>query len=199
KRTVGDTVGVYATVFKDGHDTLAGAVRVRPPGERRFREEPLRPLGNDRWGGAFVVDRPGRWQFSVTAWTDRVATWQDEIRRKSEAGQTDLEGELSEGAALLGRETVTLEEGLAVPAGERRARARLRDPVLARSPVARGASRVVQPPPRRDAQVRREPAQALPGHLQRQLRVRGLAGAVARAPGRHRRLGRARDHGLPRR
>ena len=30
---------------------------------------------------------------------------------------------------------------------------------------------VVPPPPRRDAQVRREPAQALPGHLQRQLRL----------------------------
>ena len=56
-----------------------------------------------------------------------------------------------------------------------RDRARLRDPVLARPPVAEGASGVVPPPPRRDAQVRREPAQALPGHLQRQLRERGLA------------------------
>src|SRR5439155_14204817 len=123
KRTVGDTVGVYATVFKDGHDTLAGAVRVRPPGERRFRDEPLRLLGNDRWGGALVVDRPGRGQFSVTAWTDRIATWQDEIRRKSEAGQTDLQGELSEGAALLGRETVTVKEGLAAQAGDRQGEA----------------------------------------------------------------------------
>jgi starch synthase (maltosyl-transferring) len=123
KRTVGDTVTVYATVFKDGHDTLAGAVRVRAPHERRFHEEALRPLGNDRWGGAFIVDRPGRWQFSVTAWTDRIATWQDEIRRKSEAGQTDLAGELSEGAALLGRESVTVEEGLAASAGDRQGEA----------------------------------------------------------------------------
>ena len=52
--------------------------------------------------------------------------------------------------------------------------ARLRDPVLARPPVAEGAPRVVPPPPRRDAQVRREPAQEVPGHLQRQLRLRGL-------------------------
>ena len=36
--TVGDTVAVYATVFKDGHETLAGALRVRGPGERRWRE-----------------------------------------------------------------------------------------------------------------------------------------------------------------
>ncbi len=62
-----------------------------------------------------------------------------------------------------------------------RDRARLRDPVLARPPVAEGASRVVQPPARRHAEVRREPAEALPGHLQRQLRLRGLAGSLGGA------------------
>src|SRR6266536_4769182 len=87
KRTAGDRVDVYATIFKDGHDTLGAAIRVRPPGERTWWEEPLQPLGNDRWGGAFAVDRPGRWEFAVAAWTDGVATWQDEIRRKVEAGQ----------------------------------------------------------------------------------------------------------------
>src|SRR4051794_12513928 len=70
KATVGDTVSVYATVFKDGHDTLAGAVRFKGPGDRRWREAPLESLGNDRWGGTFSVDRPGRWQFAVAAWTD---------------------------------------------------------------------------------------------------------------------------------
>jgi len=75
KATVGDHVDVYATVFKDGHDTLAGSVRVRGPGERRFAEVSLMPLGNDRYGGRFTVDRPGRWQFAVSAWTDRIATW----------------------------------------------------------------------------------------------------------------------------
>jgi starch synthase (maltosyl-transferring) len=119
KRTVGDDVVVLATVFKDGHDALAGAVRFKRPGDERWREEDLRPLGNDRFGGRFFLDRPGRWQFCVAAWTDRIATWQDEIRRKSDAGQTDLEGELSEGAALLGRESVTVAEALAANAGDR--------------------------------------------------------------------------------
>jgi starch synthase (maltosyl-transferring) len=119
KRTVGDTVDVYATVLEDGHDTLAGAVRVKGPGDKRWSEVPLLPLGNDRWQGTFAVDRPGHWQFAVAAWTDRVATWQDEIRRKVAAGQEELAGELSEGAALLGRDSLTVEEGLAAPAGER--------------------------------------------------------------------------------
>ena len=111
KATVGDSIEVYATVFKDGHDTLAGSVRVRGPGERRFGEVPLLPLGNDRFGARFSVDRPGRWQFAVSAWTDRVATWQDELRRKVDAGQADLAGELAEGAVLLGRESVTADRG----------------------------------------------------------------------------------------
>jgi starch synthase (maltosyl-transferring) len=119
KATVGDAVDVYATVLKDGHDTLGGAIRVKAPGERRFREEPLLPLGNDRFGGSFRVDRPGRWQYAVAAWTDRIATWQDEVRRKFDAGQQDLAGELSEGAVLLGRDSLTVEEALAADAGDR--------------------------------------------------------------------------------
>ncbi|HTR33641.1 MAG TPA: maltotransferase domain-containing protein [Gaiellaceae bacterium] len=119
KRTVGDRVEVYATVFKDGHDTLAGAVRVKAPGDTSFREEPLRDLGNDRWGGMVTVDRPGIWEFQVAAWTDRIATWQDEVRRKADGGQRDLAGELSEGAVLLGRTSLTLEDGLAAKAGDR--------------------------------------------------------------------------------
>jgi starch synthase (maltosyl-transferring) len=118
KRTVGDAVDVYATIFKDGHDTLAGAVRVKAPGAKTWREEPLQAFANDRWGGTFTPDRPGRWQFQVAAWTDRVATWQDEIRRKVDAGQDDLAGELSEGAQLFGR-AVTVEEGLAAEPGDR--------------------------------------------------------------------------------
>ncbi len=119
KRTIGEQVDVYATVFKDGHDVLEGAVRVRGPGQRSWSEEPLQPLGNDRWSGTFTVDRPGRWEFAVAAWADRIATWQGEIRRKVEAGQEDLAGELSEGAALLGRESLTVEEGLAVESTDR--------------------------------------------------------------------------------
>jgi starch synthase (maltosyl-transferring) len=119
KRTVGDQVAVYATIFKDGHDTLGAAIRVRGPGDKRWREEPLEPMGNDRFGGVFAVDRPGRWRFSIAAWTDRIATWQDEVRRKVDSGERKLEGELAEGALLLGVPCVTPEEGLAAPAGDR--------------------------------------------------------------------------------
>src|SRR6185503_20722996 len=97
KRIVGERVDVYASIFKDGHDVLGACVQLKPPGASRWREEPLRPLGNDRWSGSFVVDAPGRWSWRVDAWTDRVATWREEVRRKHEAAQEDLSSELAEG------------------------------------------------------------------------------------------------------
>jgi starch synthase (maltosyl-transferring) len=118
KRVVGEEVVVFATIFRDGHDVLGAAVRYRAPGARRWREAPLEPLGNDRWRGSFTVDAPGRWMFSVAAWTDRIASWQREVTRKLEGGQTDLAGELSEGRQLLGAD-VTLEEALAVKSQDR--------------------------------------------------------------------------------
>jgi starch synthase (maltosyl-transferring) len=119
KRTVGDPVDVSATIFKDGHDVLGAAVSVRGPGDRRGREVRLQPIGPDRFGTSFTVDRPGRWSFTVIAWTDRIATWQSELRRKVAAGQDELTGELAEGAALLGRPSVGVEEGLAADAEDR--------------------------------------------------------------------------------
>ena len=118
KRTVGDRVEVWANVFRDGHEVLGVAIRYKRPGGR-WQEAPMHALGNDRWSGSFEVDRCGRWCYRVQAWHDRIASWQDEVRRKAEAGQEDLASELSEGAALLGRESVTVEEGLAAEIEDR--------------------------------------------------------------------------------
>ncbi len=119
KRTVGDTVEVTARIFRDGYETLGAAIRHRPPGATRWSEAPLEPLGNDEWAGTFEVDRPGIWCFRIEAWVDRVASYRDEIRRKVDGGQVDLAGELSEGAVLLGRGSLTVEEALAAEPGDR--------------------------------------------------------------------------------
>jgi starch synthase (maltosyl-transferring) len=54
-----------------------------------------------RWAGSFLVERGGRYEYTVEAWTDRFGTWRDELRRKLEGGQNELGGELSEGIVLL--------------------------------------------------------------------------------------------------
>jgi starch synthase (maltosyl-transferring) len=119
KRVVGDSVEVAARIFRDGHDVVGAAVRFRPPGTTRWQEAPLQPRGNDHWTGSFVVDRPGMWSYRIEAWTDRIATYRDEIRRKVDGGQDDLTSELVEGAALLGRATLTVEDALSATGNDR--------------------------------------------------------------------------------
>jgi starch synthase (maltosyl-transferring) len=121
KRTLGERVDVWATFLRDGHEVLGGALRFRAPGKRRWRELPMQriPEDLDRWHGSFVADALGRWQFGVVAWVDRVASWQHELERKVAGGQSDLASELSEGAALLGIASLTVEQGLAARAGDR--------------------------------------------------------------------------------
>jgi starch synthase (maltosyl-transferring) len=113
KRSVGDRVDVQATVFRDGHEILGAQVLYRGPGEKRWRSAPLELLWNDLFIGSFEVDAVGRWEFRVEGWTDRAATWRDELRRKVEAGEEDLTSELKEGEALLGLKKLTVEKGLA--------------------------------------------------------------------------------------
>jgi starch synthase (maltosyl-transferring) len=119
KRTVGERVDVTARIFRDGHETLGAAIRHRSPSSSGWTETPLEPLGNDVWSGSFEVDQPGPWCFRIEAWVDRVASFQEELRRKVAAGQADLAGELSEGAVLLGSEELTVEEALEARAGRR--------------------------------------------------------------------------------
>jgi starch synthase (maltosyl-transferring) len=118
KACVGDEVRVEATIVRDGHEVLGAALRAKPPGGRRWAEEPMTDLGNDRWAAAFSPDVCGRWSFRVEAWVDPVASFQWELRRKVEGDQVDFASELAEGALLLGRE-VTVEEALAEGPGPR--------------------------------------------------------------------------------
>ncbi len=114
KRTTGDTVRVTATIFKDGHDVLRAVVRYRPAEQQEWQERPMRRIDahidGDTWAGEFEVDAVGAWEWTVTAWSDLFATWRDEVGRKVAFGQTDLAGELSEGAVLL-REAAARADG----------------------------------------------------------------------------------------
>ena len=105
KRCVGDTVIVSADVFRDGHEILRAVVRYRGPGEDGWHESELQRidahLDGVRWAGRLEVDRVGRWEYTVQAWTDVFGTWRDELERKLLAGQHELAGELSEGVVLL--------------------------------------------------------------------------------------------------
>src|SRR5688572_6313626 len=89
KRTVGEAVAVRADLFADGHDLVAGVLRYRalpagtqPSGgdsrgeaEEGWREVPLRPIENDRWGAEFRVEALGKAEYTIEAWIDYFGTW----------------------------------------------------------------------------------------------------------------------------
>jgi starch synthase (maltosyl-transferring) len=106
KRCVGDVVDVSADIFRDGHEKLRAVIKYKAPGGRRWLEAPLHTVdahhNGVRWAGEFEVTTAGSWQWTIEAWTDRWATWHDELRRKVAADlDEDLSGEISEGAVLL--------------------------------------------------------------------------------------------------
>ena len=108
KRTVGDTVAVSADIFRDGHEKLRAVVKYKAPGGRRWLETELHAvdahINGVRWAGEFTVETPGRWEFTIEAWTDRWATWHDELRARSRPTSTRTSrGEISEGVVLLER------------------------------------------------------------------------------------------------
>ncbi len=55
---------------------------------------------NDRWGGSFVPDQPGRYVYAIEAWTDEFATWRHGFELKQKAG-ADLTLDAIEGAGML--------------------------------------------------------------------------------------------------
>ena len=100
KAIEGDTVSVAVDIFRDGTAELAATVRFRGPGATRWSESPLTYVENDRWGGSFRVEKIGRCQYAIQAWTDVFATWRSGFEKKAAAGQ-DVTLELEEGALLL--------------------------------------------------------------------------------------------------
>ncbi len=101
KRLVGEELAVGADVFKDGHDLLAARICYRPSGETEWRYAPLTyDFNDDRWSGAFLLHRIGRWTYTIEAWTDVFGTWRSGLEKKHTAG-LDVASELLEGAMLV--------------------------------------------------------------------------------------------------
>lgn len=100
KREVGDVLEVSADIFKDGHDRLAAVVRFREADASGWRETPMVPTDNDRWGGRFRLERNTRYVFTIEAWADAFESWWDDTAKKRQAGQA-VTVELHEGRALV--------------------------------------------------------------------------------------------------
>jgi starch synthase (maltosyl-transferring) len=100
KRTVGDTLAVWADILRDGHDVLAAAVLWRTAEDAAWRTAPMRLHDNDRWVGYVPLTANVRYRYTVEAWTDAFASWRADTLKKRAAHQP-IEVDLEEGRALV--------------------------------------------------------------------------------------------------
>ncbi len=101
KRVVGERLRVAADIVKEGHDKLAAVVRHRVAPAGAWQETPLTYAFNeDEWSATIPLDTVGTTEYTVVAWTDRYASWVDELERKVGAGVVVV-SELLEGEALV--------------------------------------------------------------------------------------------------
>jgi len=88
KRVVGEKVVVMADIFADGHAAVSARIRYRGPGDKEWREVRMRFYENDRWRGEFAVEEIGDYQYLIEGWVDRFKTWQQDLKKRLDAGQS---------------------------------------------------------------------------------------------------------------
>lgn len=100
KRVLLELIEVEADIFTDPHTKLEADLLVKAPSSSKPVRIPFHPLVNDRFKAGFVPDAPGVYSFHIEAWVNPAALWQDDFRKKQEAG-LDLTVDLQIGASLL--------------------------------------------------------------------------------------------------
>jgi starch synthase (maltosyl-transferring) len=100
KRAVGETVVVSADIFADGHDTISTRLLYRKLEDRKWKENPMRFVENDKWRGEFVVEEIGIYRYTIEGWVDNFKTWQKDLKKKFDAGH-DLKVDILIGAGYI--------------------------------------------------------------------------------------------------
>jgi len=100
KRIVGETIDVWADIFRDGHDIVSAELMWREEGRGEWARESMVHDNNDRWTGSFRPTKPGRYVYGIESWTDEFATWRHGAILKKNAGQ-DIALDALEGAAMI--------------------------------------------------------------------------------------------------
>ena len=110
KRVVGESVRVTADVFTDGHDKVAAVVRYRGPSDEEWHEKRCRFNGADRATAEFQVTDLGPYLYTVEGWVDHFTSWQSDLKKKYDAGQT-VSTEVKAGVHLVRESTKRAEPG----------------------------------------------------------------------------------------
>ena len=101
KRVIGEEVSVEADIFTDGHESLSALLLYRSEDETKWTETPMTFLVNDRWRGSFVVEKMGFYRYTIIAWVDKFKSWRQDLIKRVEARQKDIEVNLMVGARIM--------------------------------------------------------------------------------------------------
>ena len=100
KRVAGESIDVWADIYRDGHEVIAAALVWRLERDAEWNREVMTHRGNDRWSASFIPKDSGRYVYAIEAWTDQFATWRHGFELKQAAG-ADISLDALEGAGLL--------------------------------------------------------------------------------------------------
>ena len=100
KRVAGESIEVWADIYRDGHEVIAAALVWRLERDAEWNREVMTHRGNDRWSASFIPKESGRYVYAIEAWTDQFATWRHGFELKQAAG-ADVSLDALEGAGLL--------------------------------------------------------------------------------------------------
>ncbi|MBN8821727.1 MULTISPECIES: alpha-1,4-glucan--maltose-1-phosphate maltosyltransferase [unclassified Spirosoma] len=100
KAVPGDVIAVEADIFADGHDYLTAVLLFKHIDDANWTETAMAPIVNDRWGASFVVEKQGKYLYTLESWVDHPGSWQHEVHLKVADGQR-ITSELLAGAQYL--------------------------------------------------------------------------------------------------
>ncbi len=103
KAFAGEVVPFSATVFREGHDSVAAEVQlISPSGKATKHRMHVQGYGSDRWQTQIRLDEVGTYRFAIVAFADDFETWHHNTEVKLAAG-IDEELMMLEGVALFER------------------------------------------------------------------------------------------------
>ncbi|HWS72906.1 MAG TPA: alpha-1,4-glucan--maltose-1-phosphate maltosyltransferase [Thermoanaerobaculia bacterium] len=101
KRVAGDVALIEADIFADGHDVISAVLLHRDASQTSPTETRMRPLVNDRWQAAVAIEKLGFYYFTFEAWIDHFLTWHRDLKKRVDAGASDLDVQLQIGLEMI--------------------------------------------------------------------------------------------------
>ena len=104
KAVVNEAILVGATVFREGHDSVAAEVVLADPAGNDVSRTLMSFVapGTDRCEATITATTMGHWSYRIEAWSDAIGTWLHRAHVKIPAG-VDVDVEFAEGALLFER------------------------------------------------------------------------------------------------